>query len=56
MVVRTAVLDVLIRNIRIEDRLDAARDEVLDMTVCELCRIADRLRRDRLHSALIELV
>ena len=56
MVVRTAVLDVLIRNIRIEDRLDAARDEILDMTMRELCRIAHRLRRDRLHSALIELV
>src|SRR5574344_305355 len=56
MVVGSLVLDMFIRDIRIEYRLDSARNKVLYMPVHELCRIAYRLRRNSLHTALIDLV
>ena len=54
VIARILILDHLIRNIGIEDILDPAAYKILDMTVCQLGRIAYRLRRDRLHSLLID--
>ena len=56
MVVGIAILNILIRNIRIEDGFDPALNEILDMTVSQLSRIAYRFRRDSLHTAFVDLM
>ena len=50
------VLMTLIRNIRIEDRLDALFDQCLNMAVNEFGRIADTLGRNGIHTLLEKLM
>ncbi len=54
MVPRVGLLDPLIRNTRIENRLHAVGDQPCHMAVGDLCRIAFRLAGDRFDTQLVD--
>ena len=56
VVIGIVILDILIRNVGIEYRRNSAFNKILDVSVCQFCRIAYRLRRNGLHTAFIELM
>ena len=45
----------LIRNTRVENKIDVLVDQPCHMTVCQLCRVALGLARDGINSKLVDL-